>query len=304
MQILETKTAPLLVRRLHNACCTSNDADAMKRDTARGKVVLITGAGSGIGAAAAQLAVSTGYRVVLADINGSSVAALADRLGASAVSVELDVRSEESWSAAYDYAEAAFGAVDVLINNAGIIHTGNAVSLSMAQHRHMVEVNLLGTMTGILTALPRMKARGSGHIIDICSMTSFLPLVGYASYAGTKHAMRAFHHSVAIEERDSPIAFSIIHPPSTRTPMLEQEMADPTSVIAFAEKSYSAEDVAKVIIDAIRKQPVEVVFPPVAGRLQRLVGAFPHLMHFAIPLVEASGRRKRAKLLRNAPVDR
>src|SRR5439155_4296626 len=99
-----------------------------------------------------------------------------------------------------------------------------------------------------------------------------LPLVGYASYAGTKHAMSAFHHSVAIEERKSPIVFSIIHPPSTRTPMLEQEMADPTSVIAFAEKSYSPEDVAKVIIDAIRKKPVEVVFPPVAGRLQRMVG--------------------------------
>src|SRR4029077_16756954 len=121
--------------------------------------------------------------------------------GESAVSVELDVRDEVSWSAAYGYAEAAFGAVDVLINNAGIIHTANAVSLSMGQHRPMVEVNLLGTMTGVLTALPRMKARGSGHIIDICSMTSCLPLVGYASYAGTKHSRRAFHDSVAMEKR-------------------------------------------------------------------------------------------------------
>jgi NADP-dependent 3-hydroxy acid dehydrogenase YdfG len=275
----------------------------MKEHIAAGKVVLITGAGSGIGAAAAQLAVTRGYRVVLADINGASIAALADRLGASAAFVELDVRDETSWSAAYDYAEAAFGPVDVLVNNAGIIHTGNAASLSMAQHRHMVEVNLIGTMTGVLTALPRMKARGSGHIIDVCSMTAFLPLVGYASYSGTKHAMRAFHHSVAIEERKSPITFSIIHPPSTRTPMLEQEMADPTSVIAFAEKSHSPEEVAKVIIDAILEKPIEVVFPPLAGRFQRMVGVFPRLMHFAIPLVEASGRRRRTKLLRNASVD-
>src|SRR6266850_457595 len=87
-------------------------------------------------------------------------------------------------------------------------------------------------------------------------MTSFLPLSGYATYAGTKHGVRAFHHSVAIEERHGP------------------------------------EDIAEVIIDAIVSKPVEVVFPAVAGRFQRIVGVLPQLMHWPIPRVEASGRRK------------
>jgi len=189
----------------------------------------------------------------------------------------------------------------VLVNNAGIIHTGNARDLSLAQHRDIVEVNLLGTITGMLTALQRMNARGHGHIINVGSMTSFLPLSGYATYAGTKHGMRAFHHSVAIEERHGPVTFSIIHPPSTRTPMLEREMADPSAVIALAERSHAPEDIAEVIIDAIVSKPVEVVFPAVAGRFQRIVGVLPQLMHWAIPRVEASARRKRARLMGTRP---
>jgi short-subunit dehydrogenase len=261
-------------------------------------VVFITGAASGIGAAAARQAVARGYRVVLADVNIAGAKQLAGELGQTAISCEIDVRDARSWEAAFDVAETGFGPVDVLVNNAGIIHTGHARGLTLAQHRDVVDVNLIGTITGVLTALPRMTARGRGHIVNVCSMTSFLPLSGYATYGATKHAIRAFHHSVAIEERGGPVTFSIVHPPSTRTPMLEQEMADPTAVIAFAEKSQSAEEVAAVIIDAIAHKPVEVVFPPIAGRFQRLVGALPAITHAAIPLVEAVGRRKRAKLQR------
>lgn len=265
---------------------------------AHNPVILITGAASGIGAATARLAVRRGYRVVLADINAAAARSLAGELGGNAVACELDVRDEQAWAAAFDAAEAAFGPVDVLVNNAGVIHTGHARTLTLAQHRHIVEVNLLGTITGVLTALDRMTARGSGHIVDVCSMTSFLPLSGYATYGGTKHAIRAFHHSVAIEERRGPVTFSIVHPPSTRTPMLEQEMADPTAVIAFAERSHSAESIAAAVLSAVERKPTEVVFPPVAGRIQRLVGSLPGLMRLAMPLVEASGRRRRARLAR------
>jgi NAD(P)-dependent dehydrogenase (short-subunit alcohol dehydrogenase family)/sugar lactone lactonase YvrE len=277
-------------------------AERKRNDTTRGavvvtgQVVFITGAASGIGAATARIAARRGYRVMLADVNGPAVAELAAQVGPAAGWVRLDVRDATDWEAAYDSTLERFGSLDVLVNNAGIIHTGNARSLSFAEHRDIVEVNLLGTMAGVLTALPRMSARGKGHIINVCSMTSFLPLSGYATYSGTKHGMRAFHHSVAIEERDGPVTFSIIHPPSTRTPMLAQELADPSSVIAFAEKSHSADDIAAVIVDAITKKPVEVVFPAWAGRVQRVAGVFPHLMHWAIPRVASSGRKRRAKL--------
>jgi NAD(P)-dependent dehydrogenase (short-subunit alcohol dehydrogenase family) len=261
-----------------------------------GQVVFLTGAARGIGAATARAAVGRGYRVMLADIDGPAAAVLAEELGSAASSVRLDVRDPAQWEAAYKSTVDHFGSVDVLVNNAGIIHTGNARDLSLAEHRDIVEVNLLGTMTGVLTALPRMSAQGRGHIVNVCSMTSFLPLSGYATYSGTKHGMRAFHHSIAMEERGGPVTFSIIHPPSTRTPMLDQELADPSSVIAFAEKSHSADDVATVIVDAITKKPVEVVFPAWAGRFQRVAGVFPQLMRWVIPFIENTGHKRRAKL--------
>lgn len=268
------------------------------RPPAHRPVLMITGGASGIGAATARLAARNGYRVVVADIDVRAAELLAADLGDDVLACELDVRDERAWAAAFDAAEASLGPVEVLVNNAGIIHTGHAAALSSAQHRHMVEVNLLGTITGVLTALDRMTPRGAGHIVEVCSMTSFLPLSGYATYGATKHAIRAFHHSVAIEQRHGPVTFSIVHPPSTRTPMLEQEMADPSAVIAFAERSHSAETVAAAVLHAIEHKPLEVVFPPLAGRVQRLLGSLPGLMHRVIPLVEASGRRRQARLTR------
>ncbi|MFF5965179.1 SDR family NAD(P)-dependent oxidoreductase [Streptomyces collinus] len=255
-------------------------------------VVLITGAASGIGAATAHEAVRRGHRVAIADIDMAGASLLATALGPAACAVQLDIRDEKAWEAAFDTVASRFGPVEVLINNAGIIHTGYARQLSMAQHRHMVDVNLVGPMTGMMTALPRMRAQGRGHIITICSMSSFMPLIGYTSYGATKHALRAFHHSVAIEEQGGPVTFSIIHPPGTRTPMLEQEMADPSSVITFAEKPLDPEQVASMIVDAIAKKPLEVVHPALAGRFQRVAGVFPRLMHFAIPRVAAMARRR------------
>ncbi|MDQ7809082.1 hypothetical protein Q5425_35605 [Amycolatopsis sp. A133] len=80
--------------------------------------------------------------------------------------------------------------------------------------------------------------------------------------------------------------------------MLEQELADPTSAVAFAEKAATPEDVAKVVVAAFAKKPVEVVFPAVGGRVQRLAGALPVLIRRVMPVVEAKGRRARERLVR------
>ncbi|WP_328767118.1 SDR family NAD(P)-dependent oxidoreductase [Streptomyces sp. NBC_00286] len=269
----------------------------MRHISDKGQVIFVTGAANGIGAAVAELAIARGHRVMLTDVDEAAVLARARELGTRAAACALDIRSTEGWSRAFEAAEAAFGVVDVLVNNAGIIHTGHARDLSAQQHRDIVEINLLGTITGVCTALERMTAQGHGHIINVCSMTAFLPLPGYATYCGTKYGLRAFHHSVAIEERDGPLDFTIIHPPSTRTGMLDQEMADPSCAISFAEKSYAPERIAEAVVDAVTSKPVEVVFPPLAGRVQRIAGVFPRLMRRVIPMAEARGRRQREKLL-------
>src|SRR5699024_3690885 len=115
-----------------------------------------------------------------------------------------------------------------------------ARDLTNDQHRQMVDVNFFGPMYGTLEAMRYMKDRG-GHIVTVCSMTSFLPLPGYSSYGATKHALRSFINTVAIEEHASRVAFTLVHPPGVRTEMLEQEKRDPSAVAAFAEKSVGPE---------------------------------------------------------------
>ena len=165
--------------------------------TADGKVLFITGAARGIGAATAKEAVGRGYRVVLADIDGDGTRALAQSLGGAAYGLALDVRDPAQWQQVLDQAWQHFGRVDVLINNAGVVHTGYVLDVPFEQHRHTVEVNYLGNIAGVLATLPRFIAQGHGHLITICSLTTYMPFPSLASYAGTKHALRGFHHSLA-----------------------------------------------------------------------------------------------------------
>jgi NAD(P)-dependent dehydrogenase (short-subunit alcohol dehydrogenase family) len=223
---------------------------------------LITGAASGIGAATAELLAKRGDRVVIADINFGAAEQLAERLGADAVALELDITSERAWETALDDAVARFGTLDVLINNAGIVETGYARDVSVDRHQRTMSTNFMGPLTGTLAALRRFRAQGHGHIVTVCSMTAFLPFPGLASYAASKHALRAFHHAVAIEERHSSIAFTIVHPTSTETPMLEQEAEDDSSAFAFVTHSVSASFVAETIVTAIDDKTDEVFMPP------------------------------------------
>jgi NADP-dependent 3-hydroxy acid dehydrogenase YdfG len=255
------------------------------------QTVFITGAANGIGAATARLLAARQRRVVVADIDGDGAGRLAAALGERALAVTHDVRDPAQWETALDIVAREVGAVDVLVNNAGVIETGYFRDVDVALHRRMVEVNYLGMITGMKAVLPRMRAQGHGHIVNVCSMTAFLPMTGMASYAGTKHAIRACHHGVAIEERDGPVTFSIVHPPATETAMLEQELRDDSAGLAFVDASVKPEVVAAAILRAIDEKPREVVMPPLEGRVLRLFGAQPALTHFLIPRAEAKGRR-------------
>jgi NAD(P)-dependent dehydrogenase (short-subunit alcohol dehydrogenase family) len=264
-----------------------------------GEVLFITGAASGIGAAVATEAARKGYRVVLADIDEAAAAGRSDALGAAALAVALDVRDAAGWESALDAAWAHFGTVDVLVNNAGIVRTGFVRTLDLAAHREMMDVNYFGPVTGMKATIPRFAAQGHGHVLNVCSMTAFMPLTGYATYGATKHALRVFHHSLALEERDGPVTFSIVHPPAVQTPMLEQELADESAFLGFAERAITPAVLAESIVASITTKPVELVFPTVMGRVQRATGAFPRLMRVAIPITERIARRNRKRLLRS-----
>ena len=258
------------------------------------KVVFITGAARGIGAATAKEAVARGHRVILADIDGAAALELARSLGDAAFSLALDVRDPAQWQAALDQAWQRCGRVDVLINNAGVVHTGYVLDVPFEQHRHTMEVNYLGNIAGVLAALPRFIAQGSGHLVTICSLTAYMPFPSLASYAGTKHALRGFHHTLAWEYRKQPLHFTIVYPPAVETPMLQQEAQDDSAAAAFGEPPIAPEVMARAIVDALVKKPREVTVPAFQGWLLRAFGAFVWIMRIVLADLEKHGRKNLA----------
>jgi NAD(P)-dependent dehydrogenase (short-subunit alcohol dehydrogenase family) len=278
----------------------------MQKKAAR--TVLITGGASGIGKATALLLASQGWKVAIADIDKVGAKLVAKRCGrATAFAVPLDIRSERQWNRALDLGWERFGHLDVLINNAAVVHTGYARDIPVALHADTMNTNFMGPLTGMITALPRFKKQGHGHLVTIASMTSFIPFPGLSTYAAAKHALRAFHLAVALEERASGLDFTIVYPSSTETPMLEKEARNDATKMAFAGNSVSTDVMADVILQAITKKKMEVYYPPERGKVVRRVGVNVKALREMVERNEAIGadklraRRAAAKKSRASP---
>lgn len=256
------------------------------------KVVMITGAASGIGASTAELLIARGNRVVLADIAAGRAQAMAERLGENAMPLGLDICAEAQWAAGLDAVWARFGRLDTLINNAAIVHTGWARDVPLAAHHATMETNYFGGVIGMLAALPRFKAQGGGHLVTVSSMNGFLPFPGIASYAAAKHALRAFHTALAIEERESPVAFTLVYPTATETPMLEKEAHDDAMALAFAGTPVAPAEVAAAIADAVETRPVEVFIPADRGEVVKRLGIDPAALRAYVEKNERIGWEK------------
>lgn len=159
-----------------------------------GKVVIITGASSGIGEAAAIELAKCGAKLVLAARRVERLDALVARaqaLGAEALAVGTDVTSREQVEAMVAAAIERFGRVDVLVNNAGVMLLSFMKNAMVEQWDQMIDVNIKGPLYGIAAVLPHMRAQGSGHIINVSSMAGRRVIPSGAVYSGTKFALHA-----------------------------------------------------------------------------------------------------------------
>ena len=157
-----------------------------------GRTAFVTGGASGIGLGIAKALLGAGMKVVIADIRDDHLAAAADELsgGDSVMAVKLDVTNRDAFAAAADAAEARFGKIHILVNNAGVAVVGPTEMATFADWDWVMGVNLGGTINGIVTMLPRILAHGEGgHIVCTASMSALVPVGGTAIYSSSKAAV-------------------------------------------------------------------------------------------------------------------
>ena len=188
-----------------------------------GKVAIVTGAAQGMGESHARIMVAEGAKVVMTDVNVASGTAIAEELDSNALFVEHDVTSPADWARVMQAAEAKFGAVNVLVNNAGILGPIAAtVDLPLDDFNAVCNINQTGVFLGMQSVLPGMLAGDGGSIVNISSIAGIVAIVGAPNlaYVGSKFAVRGMTKQVAIEYGKDNIRVNSIHPGYIKTPMM------------------------------------------------------------------------------------
>lgn len=184
-----------------------------------GKVALISGAASGIGADAARSMVANGAAVMIADILDEQGAELAKELGESAEYVHLDVTSAAQWSFAVRSTVERYGKLNVLVNNAGIVNGGALGAYTEDDWQKIINVNLTGAFLGMNAAVDELKRAAPSSIINMSSIVGLNGLPGLHGYTASKFGLRGLTKSAALELVRSGVRVNSVHPSGVRTPM-------------------------------------------------------------------------------------
>lgn len=202
-------------------------------DRVKGKVAVVTGAGSGIGQASALLLAKEGAKVVATDINETSGRAVAERIrkeGGDSIFLKHDVANEDSWKEVIKATLAKFGKLDVLVNNAGIVISKPIDQYTLEEWRYVMSIDLDGVFLGIKHAIPAMKTSGGGSIINMSSAAGIVGTALSGAYSASKGGVRALTKTAALECSKSVFNYNIrinsIHPGVIKTPMTEPSLSD------------------------------------------------------------------------------
>ena len=216
-----------------------------------GKIAIITGSARGQGEAAARRFVEEGARVVIADVIDDLGKQLTEELGPAAEYRHLDVSSEQDWDTVVGEVMQAHGRLDVLVNNAGILHFSALADTTLADFERLVRVNQVGTFLG-MRAAARVMGRG-GSIVNLSSTEGLGATLFCGSYTASKFAVRGITKVAALENGKAGIRVNSVHPGGIDTPMTRAVVDDEgrkyiASRVAGLKRMGEADEVAKVIV--------------------------------------------------------
>jgi NADP-dependent 3-hydroxy acid dehydrogenase YdfG len=242
-----------------------------------GKVIVITGASSGMGEATARDLAAKGAKVVLGARRADRLDAIVQDIsdaGGQVIAVATDVTKREDVQKLVDTAKETYGRVDVIFNNAGLMPLSPLESLRIDEWDRMIDVNIKGVLYGIAAALPYMKLQKAGHIINVSSVAGHKVGPGFAVYAATKYAVRALSEGLRQEVKPYNIRTTVISPGAVATE-LPDSVTDPDTAERiqkfYEEIAIPAESFARAVAFAIN-QPEdmdvnEILFRPTRQEL-------------------------------------
>jgi NADP-dependent 3-hydroxy acid dehydrogenase YdfG len=242
-----------------------------------GKVVVITGASSGLGEATARLLSAEGATVVLGARRVDRLKSLADELttsGGKALAVATDVTNYDQVKRLVDAAVHTFGRVDVMLNNAGLMPHSPLERLKVEDWERMIDVNIKGVLYGIAAALPYMQEQKSGHFINVSSVAGHKGRAGGVVYAATKHAVRVISEGLGMEVKPYNIRTTVISPGAVATELVDR-ITEPdiregvrklTDEMALPAETF-ARMVAFVVSQAEEVDVNEILFRPTRQEL-------------------------------------
>ena len=195
-----------------------------------GKVALISGAARGMGRAEARLFAAEGAKVAVCDVLDAEGQAVAKEIGDGALYQHLDVTSEDEWAAAVAATTAAFGELNVLVNNAGIAESAPLHKMTLESYRRVTEVNQTGVFLGMKAVVEAMTVAGGGSILNISSIDGLIGMNHLMSYVASKWAVRGMTKAAAMELASRGIRVNSIHPGFIHTSMGSTDEIAPAEV--------------------------------------------------------------------------
>ncbi len=257
------------------------------------KIALVTGGSSGIGLSVARKLAQSGARVAVVARTERTLREAVESIGRDkAEAFPLDVRDLAALAAVPARVVEKFGALDIIVNNAGLHHRGPVLNVAPLDLGEMITANLAAPVVLTRAAAPLMRRGGS--IVNVASLAGMVPVPFQATYGASKAGLRAFSRAARDELSEQGITVSVVSPGPVDTGFFDGQM-DKVADITFSQPLSSADQVADAVMKCIREGTAEIALPWLSGKLCMLAYVYPALARALRPAMERRGAKaKRA----------